>query len=822
MIVALNRLCGNIGAGCAMMLTHPISIERGNMRRLIILILTAFSVLGLGISLLAQSDAQTGDTSVASTESAPVWQSGESIRAKLFDAQRLLFGAARADDPASVYTEASAYVDDATQIYTTQLRPLITDASSPADTAIIAALADAQSALDRQDAAAFAAARGRVWTGLLWLSHDTVQAALLRDDVATAQAWLPLREYRQATKVTLVDSPAAQALVDLSRGDISSDEAAVVVGNDLRDTYTFRLRDALNELSSAAADGYATRAAEWAGQAAGYYAILQRDLADRLGQDEATALAAQLTELEAQNIAQAWPAVAASLNDVGGMLAAYQPVELSAEAVAERGRLLLLFLDLTDTEYQNAVRDGVITIPVEYQEATTFMAQSRSVFDELRPIMTARDAAATQQLDALLTDASTTIAALGPRDSAGESLQASIALVQMTLQVERSSGDAAAIFTVIDTLLDSITTSVADGRYDEAERSRIEAYGLLETGPEQRLSNRAPNLSRELEGLFWEGTGGRAGLYTLISQQADAPTMTAAVDHLHSRLNQAESFLGEGVTAPIAAVNSAVIIIREGLEAVLIIGAILAYMFKTGAPRRFVLWVVAGIVAAIALSVVTWVAAQTILIISPAQRELIGGVTSLVAVGVLFYVTNWLFHKVYVVDWMTYVREQADRALNDGRAVGLAALGFTVVFREGLETVLFYQALLIDAEATPVLLGFVVGLVIILAIAWVMLRLSRRIPIRPLFTVTTVLLLMLAFSFTGAGVRELQEASVFSTTLLPWFPENLLLMQFLGLYPTVETLLAQGLFCLLIVLTFTYSRWLGTRDAKPSRRLSTT
>jgi high-affinity iron transporter len=156
---------------------------------------------------------------------------------------------------------------------------------------------------------------------------------------------------------------------------------------------------------------------------------------------------------------------------------------------------------------------------------------------------------------------------------------------------------------------------------------------------------------------------------------------------------------------------------------------------------------------------------------------------------------------------MQYVREQADKALNNGHAFGLAMLGFMVVYREGLETVLFYQALLFDAEATPVLFGFIVGLCLILAIAYLILRLSKRIPLKPLFTATTILLLVLAFSFTGSGIRELQEAGAVSVTLLPWFPENLLLMELFGLFPTLETILAQVIFTVLIALTFMMSRW---------------
>jgi high-affinity iron transporter len=748
----------------------------------------------------------------ASAREVAAWEAGESIRALLFDAQRLLFTAARADQPDAVFADARLLLDEAAVAYRDQLQPAAAGLASEADAAVMAAFSAGQTALTAEDAAAFASARGQVWTNLLWVSYEVTHAALRQGDTSAATNWLALREYRQATSVSVVDSSAARALRAAERGELTRDEALVIVGNDLRDAYYFRLRDALNEMEVALRDGYRVRAAEWAGQARGYFNILRADFLAKHGEAEAAAAAAALAQLETETLSQA-PAVAASLAAARQQLARYQPVELSPDLIAERGRLLYLFLDLVAVEYRDGVRDGQITIPIEYQEATTFFAQSRSLYEELRPVMIAADPVGAERIDGLLTEIEAIMSNLGDSVALQAAVSESLQIIQTSLQVDVTSGDVAATFTVIDTLLDEVTAAAAAGRYDDAERTRIEAYGLFESGPELRLANRAPLLTREIEGLFWEGSGGVAGLYTQLHQEADARAVRAAVDAVRIRLDEAETFLGETLTTPLAALNSAIIILREGLEAVLIIGAILAYMFKTGAPRRFIAWVFAGVGAALALSVATWFAAETFLTITPVQRELIEGVTSLIAVAVLFYVTNWLFHKLYVTDWMRFIREQADKALNNGRALGLAALGFTVVYREGLETVLFYQALLFDADPAPVLLGFAVGLAFILVIAYVMLRLSRRLPLKPLFTVTTILLLLLAFSFTGAAVRELQEAGAVSATLLPWLPENLVLMEVFGLFPTLETVLAQVIFTALIASTFMYSRWQGSREA---------
>lgn len=287
----------------------------------------------------------------------------------------------------------------------------------------------------------------------------------------------------------------------------------------------------------------------------------------------------------------------------------------------------------------------------------------------------------------------------------------------------------------------------------------------------------------------------------------------AAAVNPPSSLSGVEEPITAGVGDTMALVNGAMIILREGLEAVLIIGAILGTMRATGAPRRYAGWVAAGVVGALAATLATWVAAQTLLTLSEASRELIEGVTSLAAVAVLFFVTNWLFRKTYIQGWVQYVEEKVGAALSAGSAATMAGLGFIVVYREGLETVLFYQALLIDAQPAYALAGLLIGLAVIAVVAYVMLQLSQRIPLKPFFAVTTALLLVMAFNFTGVGVHEFQEVGLIGETPLPWLPASPALKEVFGLYPTLETCLAQLIFVAAVALTFAFSRWQGKRKA---------
>ncbi|HNQ94232.1 MAG TPA: FTR1 family iron permease [Anaerolineales bacterium] len=746
-------------------------------------------------------------TPLARAQTPPVWDSAQQMRDLAFQAQSELYAAARASDPAANYQTAASLLDDAAKIYAASLQPAYKKSAPTADALVLDSLTRARTAALDGNASALAAARGRLWTALLQGSQTLTLSTLEAGDTASAAEWLKLREYRESTRVSAVDDPSAKALADVEQNQLSAESAAEIIANDLRDSYFFRLRDALTQINDAVEKDFATRAAEWAGQSAGYFSILQADMTEKLGADETAALSESFAALESAALNEDWVEVKTQANDIHAALTNYQPVELTPAEISKRGQLLYLFTDLIYVEYKNGVRDGKITIAIEYQEAVTFHAQALAVFEELRPFIAEADPNAAAHLETIFGELKTAILNYAEPSEVKTLVDEALGIVQTTLQVSADSSDTSASFTILDTLLNEMLNAVRMGNYADAERTRIEAYAIYESGPEQRLAHRAPVLSRELEGLFWEGTEGQKGLSTLIAEKAPAEEIAASVNQLNVKLNEAEDFLSVGMSGWLAVINSLVIILREGLEAVLILGAILGYLSATNSPRKFSAWVYLGAAFAIALSVLLWWAAQSLITVTVAQREVIEGVSSLLAVVVLFYVTNWLFEKVYVVDWIAYVKEQVGKALNSGSALALAGLGFTVVFREGFETVLFYQALAFDAQASSIWLGFIIGAVIIFAIAYAILKLSKRLPLKPFFAVTGLLLMFLAFNLTGAGVRGLQEAGLVSAHLLAWIPENLILMELFGVYPTLETTLAQILFLLLLIATFSYSVW---------------
>lgn len=261
-----------------------------------------------------------------------------------------------------------------------------------------------------------------------------------------------------------------------------------------------------------------------------------------------------------------------------------------------------------------------------------------------------------------------------------------------------------------------------------------------------------------------------------------------------------------------AFVESFLIIIREGFEAILILGAIIAFLVRTGNQARVrEIWAGAGV--GLLASAVLAVVLKTVLANAPASREVIEGATMLIAVVVLFSVSYWLLTKVETQRWQAFIKEQVGAALTSSRATALAVVAFLAVFREGAETALFYQALFMRGPDVlpPVALGFLAGSICLVAVWFGIQRFGLRLPLRQFFGVTSTMLYTLAFIFMGKGLRELQEGNALSITPIEGGPY----VGFLGIFPSVETLVGQGVLLALAL----YALWrtlLTTSDAVPA------
>ncbi len=289
-----------------------------------------------------------------------------------------------------------------------------------------------------------------------------------------------------------------------------------------------------------------------------------------------------------------------------------------------------------------------------------------------------------------------------------------------------------------------------------------------------------------------------AGLRETLAAGADSLASARRYAELSSTVDSSEALLGQHQSSGELLAESFLLIVREGFEAILIVGAIMAVVLRTGAGalKRSVRW---GIVLALAASIATAGALEWIVEGAASQREALEGGVMLVAAGVLFYVSYWLISKVDAQAWNRFVKEKIERAAAAGSGLALGAVAFLAVYREGFETVLFYKALYVTGGgggAPAITAGFAAGLVVLLVAYVGIEKFGIRIPLRPFFAVTGATLYFLAFVFAGAGVKELQEGAVVPTTLVPGAPRS----EFFGIYPTVQSLAVQGVILLCLVV----------------------
>jgi high-affinity iron transporter len=251
-----------------------------------------------------------------------------------------------------------------------------------------------------------------------------------------------------------------------------------------------------------------------------------------------------------------------------------------------------------------------------------------------------------------------------------------------------------------------------------------------------------------------------------------------------------ERLEAEGLAPSAIFLASLTILAREGLEALLIVVALCGVLMRAG--RRYALrYVHAGWATALVAGAATWYVAQELVRVSGAQREVIEGITSLLAVLILFYVSYWLISKIETARWQAFLHEKVTTALSRGSLWTLGAISFIAVYRELLETVLFYQALLAQAGSGgtgPVLAGIGAGVLLLGLLAWVVLYLGLRVPMRHFFRLSSGLLYTLAIVLAGHGIAALQEVA-----WLPATPISDFRFEWLGIHGTLEGLAVQGL-----------------------------
>ena len=321
--------------------------------------------------------------------------------------------------------------------------------------------------------------------------------------------------------------------------------------------------------------------------------------------------------------------------------------------------------------------------------------------------------------------------------------------------------------------------------YTSARSAYLDSYEYVEIP----LRAIAPDFTFEVEYQF-------ATLRNQINDGVPIEDIATTIISLERSLDESERLVsGTGTIAPmIAFISSFSIIFREGLEAVLILGAIITYL-EASRNHKFKKYVHYGIGLAIGATAVTWVIASYIIEISGANRELIEAIAALSATAVLFYVSFWILNKIEHKRWMEFVKAKVFQASAAGGTSVFIMLSFFTVYREGFETVLFYQAMFSFAKYMELYvgLGFIIGLASLFGIYFGFRKLGKRLPLRALFGLTMGIGAYLSIAFLGNAIREFQVLDFIPyTSMLGTVPRlDINVATMTGIYPTLETTVGQ-------------------------------
>ncbi len=338
-------------------------------------------------------------------------------------------------------------------------------------------------------------------------------------------------------------------------------------------------------------------------------------------------------------------------------------------------------------------------------------------------------------------------------------------------------------------------TAYAGGDQKRASELAISAYLEGFELAEARLTAVDGELMRRIEQAMMAQR-------ELIRRHAPAAEVSAHGEQTLALLDQAATRLAQKADSNWSTFTSSFIILaREGLEAILVLAAMFAFLKKSGRSQDM-RYLHMGWSAALLLGLLTWVAATYLVEVSGAQRELTEGSTALLATAMLVFMGLWLHNKSYAGRWQEYVSSKMRDALSTRSRWSLALVAFIAVYREIFETVLFYRAIWEDGSHLALLLGIAVAIVALLALALALFRYSVRLPIRQFFSWSSIFIAVLAVVFAGKGIAALQEAGVLNA-----YPVKMFSLPLLGIYPNLQALTVQGLTLALTLAGFAYNHW---------------
>jgi high-affinity iron transporter len=496
------------------------------------------------------------------------------------------------------------------------------------------------------------------------------------------------------------------------------------------------------------------------------------------------------------------------------------PNLLSPTDVTRLQRLLARFVDVIPKEYHNGVQNSAVVIPLEYKEAQQFTQQAQSLVNELAPVWRRDQNAAFTQYKPELVDK------LGL-------LQKQIDQVKDQSVIENTAGAITSILqdkfglsahragqggqiieeTALD-VRDSLNNSLAAakaGHWVEAEQDRLDAYTSFDSEIEIRVMPRNPTLATHTERSFLDGTSTEPGIKALLDRGASMDDLTKGYEATLKNLDECVALLKVAVSPATISFTAFTIVAREGLEAIVILAALLAGL-RGAENLKIRRGIVNGALLGIAASAVTFWLSQTLIRSLLRFGEKLEAVVSVLAVIILFIVTNWVFHKMYWVGWNAKLRDLSKSA-KAVRApfweiMALLGVGFLTVYREGFETTIFMQSLILEGSTTSVLVGVMAGFAFIGTIGTLIMFFGAKLPYRKLLIVTGILVVSIMVTFVGSGVRLFQTVSWLPVHPVPGLDLPNWVGVWLGIYPSWEGILIPPL-----ALVYVAGAWLYTKLA---------
>ena len=515
----------------------------------------------------------------------------------------------------------------------------------------------------------------------------------------------------------------------------------------------------------------------------------------------------------------------AALGDWREKIEATLPNLLKPADVTRLQRLLVRFVAVVPKEYHNGVEGHQILIPLEYQEAVQFTQQAQGLVNELAPTWRRDLAGPYQKYHSELVQKLATLAKQIDQVDDLSAIESSSKDVVGVLEngfglSARRSGDREQV--VEETALDvreALGNSLAAaqaGHWQEAESLRLDAYTSFDSEIEVRVLPRDPTLANRTERSFIDGADGTPGIKALLDVAAPIGQLTAGYDRALKNMDACVAILKVAISPATVSFTAFTIIAREGLEAIVILAALLAGM-RGEEQRGTRRWVSSGAWLAIAASGLTFWLSKTLIQSLSRYGEKLEAVISILAVIILLMVTNWVFHKFYWVGWNAKLRSLSKASRNSvadrWEWLALIGVGFLTVYREGFETTLFMQSLLLEGSVWPVVIGVLAGTVFIAAIGIGIFVFGAKLPYRKLLVVTGVLIVSIMVTFFGSTTRLFQTVG-----WLPIHPISGLTVpvwagQWLGLYPSWE-----GILIPMLALVYVGGAWLWVKFT--SRRIA--